>query len=591
MNRVMMVLMCLGIFCLSATGLSFAEDTATQVTDDAGDAVEVTKSESGETQIAFQDFVIVLDVEVDGGADAEANEEEACEAEDCEEGPCDSEESAVAEGEKKKKSGGLFGVIRAVTGTKRVQVEQPVVTEDSVAEEDGDFTATHRQVALLKVKKTGEEASDTEEDAQPAAASYGRGGWGVKSFCLDNDDNLVVAVGDKSGELQILNPQGEVLHTVSLPVVPEAVNVAADGNYLVAGGGKVLKLNSAGTVLLEAESPVIKYIQENKEQMREEVAKQLKSRTQTYTRMLTTYQQRIDQRMDAIAAKLPGQLGAEFKQLRKLVAEHKQNPPEEMDETDSRAWELRTELLGILEQKVKDQASEADQRYLDLFMQQVNSFQSMVDQMDEDYPSEQDIDQALEAQISSKSSFSSLSAVGSDVFIATRATEGYGYDVWRMDENLADAERIVKDLRGCCGQMDVQACASGLYVAENSRHQVNHFNREGGKVNSWGSRGRDGVRGYTGCCNPMNVAFGPDGSVYTSESGTGRIKRYTPEGELMELIGSVELVPGCKKVSIGVTKDHKRVYMLDITRNHIIVMEEKPIETQAATAEAEENQS
>ena len=83
----------------------------------------------------------------------------------------------------------------------------------------------------------------------------------------------------------------------------------------------------------------------------------------------------------------------------------------------------------------------------------------------------------------------------------------------------------------------------------------------------------------------MNVAFGPDGTIYTAESNSGRIKRYSPEGQLIDLVGSVELVPGCKKVSIAVSKDHQRVYMLDITRNHIIVMEAKPGEPEVVSQE------
>jgi len=71
----------------------------------------------------------------------------------------------------------------------------------------------------------------------------------------------------------------------------------------------------------------------------------------------------------------------------------------------------------------------------------------------------------------------------------------------------------------------------------------------------------------------MNVAFGPDGAVYTAEDNTGRIKRYSPDGELLGLVGSVDLVPGCKNCSIAVNADGSRVYMLDITRGHIVRME------------------
>ena len=53
----------------------------------------------------------------------------------------------------------------------------------------------------------------------------------------------------------------------------------------------------------------------------------------------------------------------------------------------------------------------------------------------------------------------------------------------------------------------------------------------------------------------MNVAFGPEDAVYTAEDDTGRIKRYSADGKLLGLVGSVELKPGCKNCSISVGKD------------------------------------
>ena len=71
----------------------------------------------------------------------------------------------------------------------------------------------------------------------------------------------------------------------------------------------------------------------------------------------------------------------------------------------------------------------------------------------------------------------------------------------------------------------------------------------------------------------------------------GRIKRYSVDGELLDLVGKVELVPGCKKVSIAVGPSGDRVYMLDITRNHIVMMERKELrgaeEASALTEQAE----
>lgn len=121
--------------------------------------------------------------------------------------------------------------------------------------------------------------------------------------------------------------------------------------------------------------------------------------------------------------------------------------------------------------------------------------------------------------------------------------------------------------------MDVQSNANGIFVAENSRHRVRRYDRNGSHVADWGRRSKSNVEGFGGCCNPMNLAFGADGSVYTAESTSGCIKKYSPDGKLQALIGNVKLVPGCKKVSIAVSQDGSRVYMLDITRGHIVLMQ------------------
>jgi hypothetical protein len=111
-----------------------------------------------------------------------------------------------------------------------------------------------------------------------------------------------------------------------------------------------------------------------------------------------------------------------------------------------------------------------------------------------------------------------------------------------------------------------------VYVAENTKHRVTCYTRDGKSVLDFGSRERGSDASFEGCCNPMNVAFGPGKSVYTAEAGSGRVKRFSADGTFMELVGAVELVPGCKKVSIAVSPKGDRVYMLDITRGHIVVM-------------------
>ena len=151
-----------------------------------------------------------------------------------------------------------------------------------------------------------------------------------------------------------------------------------------------------------------------------------------------------------------------------------------------------------------------------------------------------------------------------------------------MDNQFENPERIVTGLSGCCGQMDVKVNDDGVFVAENGRHRVSRYGLDGKLITTWGKGARTGLEGFGSCCNPMNVTFGQAGVVYTSEDDTGRIKRYSPDGKLLGLVGAVDLVPGCKNVSIAVTSDESRVYMLDITRGHIVRMERyKPGESPA----------
>jgi sugar lactone lactonase YvrE len=165
----------------------------------------------------------------------------------------------------------------------------------------------------------------------------------------------------------------------------------------------------------------------------------------------------------------------------------------------------------------------------------------------------------------------SISSDGDSVFIACGMPAGYGYAVWRLSPEFTNGESIVSGLSGCCGQMDVQANEKGIFVAENSRKRVRRFDAEGKSICDWG-KSSEGIAGFGSCCNPMNLAFGTDGAVYTAEDTTGRIKRYSPDGKLLSVVGAADVVPGCKKVSIGVDTTGDRVYMLDITKNNIAVL-------------------
>jgi sugar lactone lactonase YvrE len=158
-----------------------------------------------------------------------------------------------------------------------------------------------------------------------------------------------------------------------------------------------------------------------------------------------------------------------------------------------------------------------------------------------------------------------------DVFVAASARTGTGYEVWRMGLDLGAGQCILAGQRGCCGQFDIQARGDELVVADNTRHRVSRYDRDGKELGGFGKSSRDGGEGFGGCCNPMNTCIGANGEIYTAES-EGIIKCFSADGKKIATVGTVELAGGCKHVAIEVSKDGERIYVADITGGAIAVM-------------------
>ena len=74
-------------------------------------------------------------------------------------------------------------------------------------------------------------------------------------------------------------------------------------------------------------------------------------------------------------------------------------------------------------------------------------------------------------------------------------------------------------------------------MAENSRHRVVRYDRDGKSSAAFGKRDRDGVgAGFGGCCNPMNLCFDSAGDLLVAESD-GKVKHFTPAGKYVGLVG------------------------------------------------------
>jgi hypothetical protein len=263
------------------------------------------------------------------------------------------------------------------------------------------------------------------------------------------------------------------------------------------------------------------------------------------------------------------------KELRaEVIEQHKQQAemlPELLKSYDQAMASIEEQIKQLEEQGDAEEQIAESKEMLKMYADAKEQMKEQYGDADAVELTDEQIDEMVAASMKSKLAVASISGTDDTVFIACRMTVGYGYEVWRMDAEFADGKKIIEGLSGCCGQMDVQANEVGVFVAENSRKRVRRFDADGQSVCDWG-KASEGVHGFGSCCNPMNLAFGADGVVYTAEDTTGRIKRYKPDGTLLSLVGAADVVPGCKKVSIGVDRAGDRVYMLDITRNHIAVL-------------------
>lgn len=384
-------------------------------------------------------------------------------------------------------------------------------------------------------------------------------------FCLCAQDSLLVGCGGEVKEIRCFDSAGKHLKSMPLPVTPEAINVAPDGTILVAGEGRLLRLSPEGEELANVESPHAAALQGKKmlKKLRAEIVQQQKQQVEMYSTQTKQYEKMIERtqkQLDEANAKLDE---SKDKIIDAMVAEWADGDGEATSPANKRT------LIGEYQ---------AAKRKPTMLTTQLKSYTQAKKQWDEIVAqqsqraelTDEQLEEYVKSSLQRKLAIASISATDDTVFFATNAPVGYGFVVWKANADFSEGELIVKDLSGCCGQMDVQASADGVFVAENSRHRVCRYDENGKLVCTWGKGAQSGVEGFGSCCNPMNLAFGKLGDVYTAEDTTGRIKRYSPDGELLSVVGAAEVVPGCKKTSIAVAKSGDQVYMLDITRHQVV---------------------
>jgi hypothetical protein len=126
-----------------------------------------------------------------------------------------------------------------------------------------------------------------------------------------------------------------------------------------------------------------------------------------------------------------------------------------------------------------------------------------------------------------------------------------------------------------------------LRVVNPGRNRIETYTLDGDLEFAWGERSVD-IKGFCGCCNPVNFAILPDGGFVTAEKGLDRVKVYSSDGGFVGVVAGPaqlgkegqlkvcntpeECQGGGLDVAVG---PDGRVYILDVTDNAIRVFHKK----------------
>ncbi len=138
----------------------------------------------------------------------------------------------------------------------------------------------------------------------------------------------------------------------------------------------------------------------------------------------------------------------------------------------------------------------------------------------------------------------SIAVYGDDVFVADAA----GKIVQRYNLSGKFINSIGKrdPDKGIAGfiipspYFDLAVASDGLLrVVNPGAHKMEAYDFDGNPKFSWGETAVD-IRGFSGCCNPVNFSILPDGRFVTCEKGIPRVKIYNAKGIFESVVAGAE---------------------------------------------------
>lgn len=171
----------------------------------------------------------------------------------------------------------------------------------------------------------------------------------------------------------------------------------------------------------------------------------------------------------------------------------------------------------------------------------------------------------------------SIALTDSSVFVADAGNKIiYHYDLDGNFINEIGRKDSIKGIQGFVIPSPYFDLAIGrddeLWVVNSGRHQFESYDKDGNLKSSWKQTSMD-LEGFSGCCNPSNMAILPNGSFVTTEKGIVRIKVHKPSGEFESVVATPEQFDkGTMGLDIAIDSEN-RIVVLDPIRGLIRIFE------------------
>jgi hypothetical protein len=113
-----------------------------------------------------------------------------------------------------------------------------------------------------------------------------------------------------------------------------------------------------------------------------------------------------------------------------------------------------------------------------------------------------------------------------------------------------------------------------LWVVNPGLHALENYTEDGNLREHWNNTTMQ-TEGFSGCCNPANFTFLPDGRFVTSEKGLVRIKTYKPSGEFDGVVAAPAKFTDEGEAPDIAADSNGNIYALDFDKKMIRVFELK----------------